>query len=472
MKISRRRLVQQLPLSAALAGRPSRGMAAAKPARVLVGPTISASAFRRTIGIGAHWDYKDTVYGRQSKALIADIVRLGIRHVRGYDPTISPVLAKHGVSAMLVAGPEAGLPDKIAGMVLKANARQAVIDAVEGPNEADLFWPEHHYSYLGKGFPAGVLAYQRDLFAAIRAESKLNGIVVIGPSLGRTYDPGTEHGNPFPPHSLANAVTYGNFHPYPFGGNSFSLPFPYDTIRRYYWNGNFPSVNLDEYPYEFKVYAPPFAPKLMAATETGYPTWRNGISEFVQAKYIPRLFAEYCRLGIQRTYLYELVDIASDPSGGNMNDHFGLIRNDMTVKPAFSALQSLLALTAPNGLIDAQTTGPSIRLLAHLPAGFDRPQAVHSLVVRRSTNEAILLIWHEVASMDTASDPPRTINVPVGSVDMETSKPWSITGWSDYGPVWDLKRHTTINTTQTPTTDISVPLRDQIVTVRLRLNGM
>ena len=468
MKISRRKIIKQLPLSAALAGLPLRGMAAAKSARVVVGPAISASAFRRTVGIGTHWEYKDTVYGYHSDALIAHIVRLGIRHVRGYDSTISPILAKHGVSAMLVAGPEFGTPDKIVSTVLKANASQAVIDAVEGPNEADLFWPEHHYSYQGKSFPAGVLAYQRDLFAAIRAEPKLNGIVVIGPSLGHTYDPGTNHGNPFPPHSLTNAVTLGNFHPYPFGGNSFSLPFPYDTIKRYYWTGNFPSVNLDEYPYEFQVYALPFAPKPMAATETGYPTCRNGVTEHVQAKYIPRLFAEYCRLGIQRTYLYELVDVAPDRLGGNMNDHFGLIRNDLTVKPAFVALQSLLALAAPKGAIDSESIAPSIRLSTRLPSGFNRPQAVHSLLIRRSSNEVVLFVWHEVAGADTASSPPRTIDVGVGSVDVESSKPWSIAAWFDYDLQWQLKRYAVAGAEDQSNDSLSIPLRDQLVAVLLR----
>ena len=431
------------------------------------GPTITATMFQDTLGIGAHWEHKDGVYGRRADQLVDALIRLGIHHVRGYDPAISARLAQHGVSAMLVAGPEVGSPSMIVRMVLEANASGSVIDAVEGPNEPDLFWPLHHNSYLGRGFPQGVVAYQRDLFKAIRAEPALDSILVIGPSLGRTYDPGSGHRNPFAAGSLHDAVDLGNFHPYPFGGNSFSLPFPYDTIKRYYWTGNFPSVNLDQYPYEFETYAPPFAPKSMAATETGYPTWRNGVSEQVQAKYIPRLMAEYCRLGVRRTYLYELLDDMPDPSGDNMGDHFGLIRNDLSVKPAYTALQSLLTLTAPSGPTVSDNDAPELRLSVRLPAGFDRPDYVHSLIVRRSNAEAVLLIWHEVASADTAASPPRSINVPVGSVDVSPAQPWQVGAWFDYDEGWRLAKQN-LNAKEASGNSLTVPLRDRLVAVSLR----
>ncbi len=468
MKLSRRRLLTQITASGVVIGVCGGSKAVARSNLVSPGPEINAKAFQQSIGVTAHWDYQDTVYGRHTDKLIADIARLGIRHVRGYDPEVSAKLARQGVYSMLVSGPEVGSPQQIANLLLKANQHNVIIDAVEGPNEADLFWPLHHYSYEGQGFPAGVLAYQRDLFAAVRARQKLNDIVVVGPSLGHTYDPGASHDNPFPPHSLTNAVTWGNFHPYSFGGNPFSLPFPYDTIARYYWHGNFPSVNLDEYPYAFDVYAPPFAPKPMAATETGYSTWRNGVSEEVQAKYIPRLMAEYVRLGVRRTYLYELADVVPDPSGADMSNHFGLIRNDLTVKPAYAALQSLLALTSPNGSVERGSAGPALRLSAHLPPGFDRPNYVHSLVVRRSAEEAVLLVWHEVASADTSTSPPRTIMVPAGAVGVATTPPWKIAAWFDYDITWQFRRHNIKNEAAKSGDVVSVPLRDQLVAVLLK----
>ena len=111
---------------------------------------------------------------------------------------------------------------------------------------------------------------------------------MLGPSLGKTYDPGANQPNPFPAGSLTSVVDWGNFHPYP-GGNPFNVPFDYNTTQKYYWNSNFPSINIDEHPYLLEVYRAPFQPKPMAATETGYATDRNGVSEAVHGKYMPRL---------------------------------------------------------------------------------------------------------------------------------------------------------------------------------------
>ena len=428
---------------------------------VAVGPVASADAFLDSMGVGAHWDYKDTVY-RHADALVAAITRLGIRHVRGFDPEISPLLARCGVTTMLTAGPEVGQPAEVVAMVRRANAARQVIDAVEGPNEADLFWSKHRYRYEGMGFPGGLLAYQRDLYAAFKTAPGQSGILVIGPSLGRTYDPGGGTANPLPAGSLLGAVDLGNFHPYPFGGNSFSQPFSYGSIERYYWNGNFPSVNLDAFPYAFNVYAPPFAPRPMAATETGYPTWRNGVSERVQAIYLPRLFAEYFRLGIRRTYLYELADIRLDPGGGTMDDHFGLLRHDLTAKPGFQALRGLIALVR-EGLQRTPVAGapPDVALSARMPRGYSRASFVHSLLLRVSDVRSLLLVWHEVADADTSAKPPRTIDVPDGRLEVSVAAPYQATAWYGYGPDWALHRHHTTGGT------IEAPLQDRIVAVSL-----
>jgi hypothetical protein len=436
---------------------PRGAPAASAGASVPVGPTATAHDFIDSIGISAHWEQKDGVYGHAG-ALVAALIRLGIPHVRGFDPSISPLLARHGITAMLVAGPEVGDPARILAIVRRANAHSRVIDAVEGPNEADLFWPMHGYSYNGERFPTGVLAYQRDLYAPDQS-----GILLIGPSLGRTYDSGA-HPNPLPPGSLAQAVDLGNFHPYPFGGNSFSVPFAYGTIARYYWNGNFPSTNLDEFPYATEVYAPPFAPRPMAATETGYPTWRNGISEAVQAKYLPRLFAEYFRLGIRRTYLYELADNQPDPSGTTMEDHFGILRNDLTPKPAFEALRSLIALIAAGAQRTIVGAPPVVTLTAALPPPYDRPAYVHSLLLRLSDTHSLLLVWHEVADADTSSSPPRMIAVPDGRIEITAAAPYRPDAWYAYGPDWSLQRHAAPEGNG----PLSVPLQDRIVVISLR----
>ena len=432
------------------------------PVPVVLGPVATADTFLDTIGIGTHWNYKDSAYGQHTDLLIAAIAQLGVRHVRGFDPEISHRLAPQGVKTMLEAGPEVGDPKVILDIVRRANANGLVIDAVEGPNEADLFWPMHGDSYKGAGFPAGLLAYQRDLFDTFKHAPDQAGILMIGPSLGRTYDPGAGSPNPLPTGSLTQAVDLGNFHPYPFGGNPFSAPFSYGSIDHYYAQGNFPSVNLDQFPYAFAVYAPPFSPRPMASTETGYPTWHNGVSEAVQAIYLPRLIAEYFRLGIRRTYLYELADVLPDPSGQNMNDHFGILHNDGAPKPSFEALRSLIAILAAGARRTVASAPPRITMMARMPSGYDRSAYVHSLLLRESDTQSLLLVWHEVASADLASTPPRTIAVPDGSLDVTSAAPYRPDGWYGYGPDWQLHRYAAGAGT------LTIPLQDRIVVVSLR----
>ena len=93
----------------------------------------------------------------------------------------------------------------------------------------------------------------------------------------------------------------------------------------------------------------------MIATETGY---HNGLattgnhpptSEEAAAIYMPRLFLEYFREGIARTFSYELVDENPDPSLSEREDHFGLLRSDFSEKPAFTALHNLIAILEDPG---------------------------------------------------------------------------------------------------------------------------
>ncbi|HYZ31385.1 MAG TPA: hypothetical protein VE684_03775, partial [Crenalkalicoccus sp.] len=430
---------------------------------MVVGPTMAAAAFLDTAGIGAHWEYGDTVYGTHRAELVEVLAGSGLRLVRGYDPEVSERLAERGLRSTHVAGPEYGSPEETADLIARANRRLRVVDAVEGPNESDLFWTKHDRAFRGLRFPEGVLAYQRELYRAIKGRRDTAGTLVIGPSLGRTYLRDSGRPNPFPDGSLTEAVDLGNFHPYPFGGNSFSIPFRYGTIERYYWHGNFPSTNLDEFPYNFLVYAPPFRPKPMAASETGYHTGPEGVSEAVHARYIPRLFAEYARLGIRRTYLYELADL---PTAGPVGGHFGLLRGDASPKPGFVALRSLLRLIgreAQEGAAPGPVVAPELVIEPRMPPGYDRTRFVHSLVLQAAPSRYLLLLWHEVANADTSSKPAREILVADGSAVIALPEALRASACYAYDPGWELRRQPL----DPAASRVEVPLRDSIVVVAL-----
>lgn len=355
--------------------------------------------FLDSVGVCVHWSYPDTPYGSAYEQVRALLVDSGIRHVRG-EAAQSLDLLRFGIKTNVII--ENSTPSSTPAGELAAIQRYisaGAVDAVEGPNEGDLFWVDRDRTYQGHGFPEGVRAWQADLYRAVRANPANASLTVIGPSLGKTYW-GTE--SPFRANEFADLVDWGNFHPYP-GGNPFAPTDDYAAIKRYYWNSDSPSLALDRYPINFETYAPPFGDHTMAATETGYSTWVQGQSEVVQGRYVPRLFLENFRLGVVRSYLYELVDEFVDPDGGDREAHFGLLRHDLSPKPAYRALTSLLTSLGSSG--SASTAGatspPTVGLrLDVTPAQGYRAAALHHVLLARPDGTFALLLWHEVSSDD------------------------------------------------------------------------
>jgi hypothetical protein len=77
------------------------------------------------------------------------------------------------------------------------------------------------------------------------------------------------------------------------------------------------------------------------------------VSERVAGIYVPRLLLDYfgqlssSGQTVKRTFLYELIDQGTSLT--NIQHRFGLLRNDLSEKPAYKALKNLLALLADPG---------------------------------------------------------------------------------------------------------------------------
>lgn len=407
-------------------------LASSTEARAAQEQARSADTFVESIGICTHWTYGDTPYGFAYTDIKQKLLDSGIRHIRdGFGPRLVE-LGRLGVKATVLAdmdNGEDGTPvtiQRVLQHIKDLNAQGAVIDSIEGPNEPDLFWVSFKKSYQGqgylqgdKGIIAGVIAFQKDLYRAVKADSATAKIPVFGPALGKTY--GYDSRSPLGKGTLTDAVDFGNFHPY-CGGNPFSVPFAYGTIAKYYWQGNFPSANLDEFPFALDVYSPPYAPRPMVATETGYSTDLGGVSEAAHAKYMPRLFCEYFRKGIARAYSYEFVDEFEDKAQTNREAHFGLLHRDGTLKPAYTAVKNLIAVlqekSVPAGF-KPQSLDYSLQV-SPMP-GWDRTQYVHHLLLQKSTGDFYLVLWHEVSAEDTKETPHRQIHPPTMPVTLTLS---------------------------------------------------
>jgi hypothetical protein len=425
-----------------------------------------------SIGLDTHWSYPS--YANHRAQLQSLLWASGVRHVRdGLIPGAMRDLAQHKVTETLVIDPAHGLiptnaywsaapPNETHTIddYLKSQVPAGLVDAVEMPNELDVFtylykWHPGDKDTLSSNpaapnyYAAYGEAVTKDSWRVIKSDPALASIKIIGPTIG------IKAPSPYPPGSLYNYVDFGGFHPYPGRANTYTYPQPYATIPKYYWNSFQPSVNVtgDDYggnPLMFTWYQPPFSDgkhsKPMVATETGYHTAaksKGGISILAQAKYIPRLFAEYFRAGIVRTFIYEFYDEGSNPAKDE--DNFGLIYNDLSPKPAYTALTSLIHLLAepqsnfvPDQLeysLDVQPTG-----------AYTRTKYVHDVLLQKSNHDFYLLLWHEVSSSsdtDEAGNPltaaQRDITHPALTTTITTNSGITSATLYTYDKTWHLQ---------------------------------
>lgn len=323
-------------------------------------PVKPAAEFIDSVGVNVHVTYYDTAYARFDEWL-ARLGELGTHHVRDGLVLGAPeyehrmrALAAAGQRASLIVDEEQGTPAE--SVALAAGPIRGVVETLEGPNEPDLDSSVAWEPVLRRFMP--------DLRRAVDEELG-DSVPLLGPSF-------TQASSRAAVEDMADLWDYENIHPYPGGGP----PVPPDRGA----GGDRPVM----------------------ATETGYHNairaeeGQPPVSEDVAGAYVPRLYAESYASGVRRTFLYELIDEMPDSDLEEAEQHFGLLRNDLTPKPAFEALRNLLT-TVSSGPGD----GPSRDVeTPGADAGLGR------LLLERSDGSRVLLLWRRLSLWDTEGRRP------------------------------------------------------------------
>ncbi len=325
--------------------------------------------------------YTDTNYYSQWPTVLADLQLLGVRHVRdGYYnfPAGTPYVAEHqqlassGIKTDYVMPVNASTtPATVASIAQQVGD----MEDVEAPNECDL---AGDCGDTASESMANMLAF----LPTVDASGSAADVPVLGPSLAN-YASYSQVGN------LSSEMTQNNLHVYfvgrnpgnsgwgglDVGGNSYgSIPFWLDMAQE-----DAPNVPVN-------------------ITETGYvmvpePQSYN-ISLATGASYIPRSVLLTFMAGVQRTYVYELLDEVSSPG-------YGLIDSNMNPKPAFLALQNLIANLSDQG--PAFTPGQ----LAYTLTGGD--STLKQILFQKRDGSFWLVLWLEQSSWD----PVNLVDTPV-----------------------------------------------------------
>jgi hypothetical protein len=317
-----------------------------------------AAAFADSVGVNVHTSYLDTAYARHDE-IRARLRELGVRNVRdGFVPgrpdQVDELrrLAADGIrTTLIVERPDLAIP------ALRGPLRDTLA-AIEGPNELDV---------------RRVPDWQRALRQIMpRLRAARLGVPLLGPSL--VHDD-SRTAIAF----LARDWDATSLHPYP-GGQPPEAAMPAQLRAARAAEG-----------------------KPVVATESGYhnalrsDSGQPPVSEAASAVYLPRLLLEDFRLGVRRTFLYELADEKPDPALRDPEQHFGLLRSDLEPKPAFLAVQRLLA--AARGTAPGDAPAPRVRTDA-------AARGVRAVLLDRADGSRLLALWRPVAVWSVARREP------------------------------------------------------------------
>jgi hypothetical protein len=337
----------------------------------------SAAAFRDSVGVVTHVVYYDTAYGNWPR-VVAALDRLGVKHLRdGLYGNPAPtwrdwneryfqdvdLAVRHGMRFTFIVGKpgnDAGTLDQLLG-VASGRLRPAA-EALEAPNEVD------HFN-ARRGWAARLSNYGRDLYRKVKSNSSLRALPVIGPAFG-TVTGARRVGN------QRAYLDVGNIHPYTYGVSPTAHLLRTDIRRNSAVSGRKP-VWATEAGFHNALRAP----------KSDMP----GVPERVAAVYLTRTFLQHFASGVRRTYAYELLDETPERRGRDPEQHFGLLRNDFSPKPAYTALRNLLSLVGPAG---GHPRLRPLRLGVHGPADLQR------LVLRRADGSYLVALWRTASMWD------------------------------------------------------------------------
>jgi hypothetical protein len=140
----------------------------------------------------------------------------------------------------------------------------------------------------------------------------------------------------------------------------------------------------------------------VVASETGYhdalaaPGDHPPVPEDVAATYLPRLFLSAFRAGVRRTFAYELLDERPDPARTDAEAGFGLLREDLSPKPSYTALRNLIAALRPAGP-PSEASPPAVSV---------RGPAVERLLLDRGEGRFALVLWQSAPVWDPQTNAP------------------------------------------------------------------
>jgi hypothetical protein len=287
-------------------------------------------------------------------------------------------------------------------MAVQLKAAGALL-AVEGPNEPNN-WPVTYQGQTSSSTTSLPIAkFQKDLFAAVKAQSSLNGIPVLHSSEAGGSEPDNcglqflaipEGAGTLMPDGTVFA-DYANTHNYVCGTQGLGIGDNQawnaaDPTLNGQWDGLYVEYGHTWWGAGFNGYTHDQLLTLpRVTTETGWTTsgGSNTITQEQQGRLFLNLYLAQFKRGWQYTFIYMLRD---DPSQG----YWGLFNTDYTPKVSGTYLHNFTTILADAGAIALPQ-----QLAYAIP---NQPATVHDLLLQKTDGTLELVVWSEKANGSSA----------------------------------------------------------------------
>ena len=328
--------------------------------------TMRAGDFIESIGVNAHIDQAGSTYAKSD--VIGQMRYLGIDNMRVLAPydqagTLSTYtsLGQQGIKFDVVPFVNHGAAISLANDMSLIDSIAPYVRTVEGPNEINT---DPLANYNGLSGANAAIALQKDLYAAVHSDARLNGVSVLGFSL-----------------SVGGSVT---------GFGDISQYADYANVHGYAGQGVPPYYMLDY----ARTSITTVTGKPVMMTETGNYTdfdGNTGVTEDVQAKWIMDSLLENAAKGVVKTYVYQLEDNGFDTGAPYSENHYGMFNNDGTAKQSAVDVHNLTTILADTGS-NAATFAPTA--LNYTVSGVNTDNTFNSSFAKSNGIHDIAL-WYE-----------------------------------------------------------------------------
>lgn len=412
-------------------------------------PALQSGVFTGSVGVVTHLSYTDTLYYTDFPAIAQALQTLGVKHIRdGYYPwsSTSPIVQAHqqlasmGIKCTYVIPYQSEASHtqllQTVAQITSFATMVGDVEAVEPPNECDV-------SGGCNGFGAPAIQNEVNFLPTVYDSGFLLKVPYLGPSfvLQSSYPTAGD---------IHEQMTINNLHVY-FGGRN-----PGSTG----WGDLDPQGNgYGSFNWWLDQAGVDGPGRLSEITETGYMAYPSTsapytVPESVEASYTPRTLLLAFEHGIKKTFLYELLDEVSSPG-------YGLLRADMSPRPAFTAVQNLMSILSDS------TAAFTAKPLSLALTGGD--STLNHVLLQKRDGSYWLVLWLEKSSWNADTATAIAVEPEPVSLTVNTNYTAEQVYQFNMQGTYTTTALTTITNSAARTHTASFPVSDQITIIHIVL---